>query len=82
MLLKLARVATSTCEWGDAERMYLKSDKEVVVEIRTDWEKGDWAEVQQIQVLHYGEGENSWREAEMMDLEGSLEESEKSVNTI
>lgn len=74
MLLKLARVATSTCEWGDTERVYLKSDKVVVVESRTDWEKRDWAEVEQMQILHYSEGENSWREAEMMDLEGSLGE--------
>lgn len=49
----------ATCEWGDAERVYLKSDKEVVVENRRDWEKGGWAEVEQTQVVHYGKGENS-----------------------
>lgn len=44
---------------GVMQRVYLKSDKEVVVENRRDWEKGGWAEVEQMQVVHYGEGENS-----------------------
>lgn len=32
-------MATGTYEWGDAERLYLRSDKEVVVENRADWGK-------------------------------------------
>lgn len=57
VVLKLASVGTSTHEWGDAEGVCLKSIKEVVGENRTDWEK-DWAEVKQMQVVHYV-GENS-----------------------
>lgn len=32
-------MATGNCEWGDAERVCLKSDKEVVVENSADWGK-------------------------------------------